>query len=212
MLEEAALPPSPVQGPAPWKVSAGLAISSLPNGVDMPAFHVEPTSPDPMQVEEEACLTVVDICLSGPNGCGSGQISPRPSLLEPEEHGGSPPPVQVDHQIGLVGDGPGTPAVDGRALVVTASTSTNDFIAAFKKPLSMPILSSPPRLRRTRVARARAGELDDSELVPKRSIRLVAKSRYREPKLEAQARKVMMKKLGLEVETQLPDEASFDEF
>jgi hypothetical protein len=66
-----------------------------------------------------------------------------------------------------------------------ASTSTDDFIVAFKKPLSMPILSSPPRLRRTRVARARAGELDDSELVPKRSIRLAAKSRYREPKSEA---------------------------
>jgi hypothetical protein len=71
---------------------------------------------------------------------------------------------------------------------------------------------SPPRLRRTRAAKARAGELDDSELVPKRSARLAAKSRHREPKPEAQARKVMMKRLGLEVETELPDEASFDEF
>jgi hypothetical protein len=82
-----------------------------------------------------------------------------------------------------------------------AATSTADFIAAFKKPLSMPILSSPPRLRRTRVARAWAGELDDSELIPKRSTRLAAKSSYKEPKPEAQARKVMMKKLGLKVET-----------
>jgi hypothetical protein len=53
MLDEAALPPPPVQGPAPWKVSASLAISSPPNSVDRPTFHVEPTPPDPMQVEEE---------------------------------------------------------------------------------------------------------------------------------------------------------------
>ena len=65
----------------------------------------------------------------------------------------------------------------------------------------------------TWAARARAGELDDSELVPKRSARLAAKSRHREQKPEAQARKVMMKRLGLEeVETELPDEASFEEF
>ena len=77
----------------------------------------------------------------------------------------------------------------------------------------MPVLSSPPRLRLTRAARARAGELDDSELVPKRSARLAAKSRHREQKPEAQARKVMMKRLWLEeVETELPDEASFEEF
>ena len=73
----------------------------------------------------------------------------------------------------------------------------------------MPVLSSPPRLRLTRAARARAGELNDSELVPKRSTRLAAKSRHREQKPEAQARKVMMKRLGLEMETELPDEASF---
>jgi hypothetical protein len=74
-------------------------------------------------------------------------------------------------------------------------------------------LSSPPRLRRTGAERAWAGELDDSELVPKRSARLAAKSKYREQKPEAQVRKVMMKRLGLEeVETELPDEASFEEF
>ena len=91
-------------------------------------------------------------------------------------------------------------------------TSTEDFIAAFKKPLMMPVLSSPPRMRLTPAARARAGELDDSELVPKRSARLAAKSRHREQKPEAQARRVMMKCLGLKVETELPDEASFEEF
>jgi hypothetical protein len=104
------------------------------------------------------------------------------------------------------------PAVDGRVPVTSAATSTEDFIAAFKKPHSTPILLSPPRPWRTRVARAWVGELDDLELFPKRNARLAAKSRYREPKPEAQARKVMMKKLGVKVETQLPDEASFDEF
>jgi hypothetical protein len=136
--------------------------------------------------------------------------------LEPEQAGGSPPPAQVDFpaiQVGADGGGPAIPAADGRATDATAATSIEDFIAAFKKPLTTPILSSPPRLRLTRAARARAGELDDSELVPKRSARLAAKSRHREQKPEAQARKVMMKCLGLEeVPTELPDEASFEEF
>ena len=94
-----------------------------------------------------------------------------------------------------------------------AMTSTEDFVATFKKPLTVFVLSSAPRLRLTRAARARAGELDDSELVPKRSVRLAAKSRHREHKPEAQAWKVTMKRLGLEeVETELPDETSFEEF
>ena len=84
----------------------------------------------------------------------------------------------------------------------------DDLVNTFRKPLSQPILSSPPRLRITRAARER----DDEELIPKRSARLAAKSRFREPKPEAQARKVMMKRLGVEVETQLPNEASFQEF
>jgi hypothetical protein len=58
----------------------------------------------------------------------------------------------------------------------------------------------------------RAGLLNDDDLIPKRSARLAAKSKYRAARPEAQARKVMMKKLGVEVETELPDEASFDEF
>ena len=125
----------------------------------------------------------VDLCLSGPDECGSGQTSPRPSLLVPEQARGSPPPVQVDfpaNQLGAHGGGLATPAVDASAPDTTAVTSTEDFIAAFKKPLTMHVLSSPPQLRLTRAARARAGELDDSELIPKRSARLAAKSRHRE--------------------------------
>ena len=137
-----------------------------------------------MLVEVEACMTkrphqagptsqavsevaqAVDPCLSGPYECGSGQTTPRPSLLVPEQAGGSPPPVQVDfpaNQVGVDGGGLATPAVGASAPDATAVTSTEDFIAAFKKPLTMPILSSPPQLRLTRAARARAGELDDSE-------------------------------------------------
>jgi hypothetical protein len=86
----------------------------------------------------------------------------------------------------------------------------DDFISTFRKPLPQPVLSSPPRLRVTRSARART--IEDIELVPKRSARLAAKSKYREQKPEAQARKVMMKRLGVELETQLSDEASFQEF
>ena len=67
---------------------------------------------------------------------------------------------------------------------------------------------SPPTGHRS----ARARGIEDDELVPKRSARLAAKSKYREQKPEAQARKVMMKRLSVEVETQLPDEASFQEF
>jgi hypothetical protein len=84
----------------------------------------------------------------------------------------------------------------------------DDFVSTFRKPLSQAILSSPPRLKITRSARER----DNEELIPKWSTRLAAKSRFREPKPKAQARKVMMKRLGVEVETQLPDEASFQEF
>ena len=83
----------------------------------------------------------------------------------------------------------------------------DDFISTFRKPLSQPVLSSSPRLQVTRSARARA--IEDDELVPKQSFRLAAKSKYREQKPEAQARKVMMKRLGVEVETQLPDDTSF---
>ena len=57
-----------------------------------------------------------------------------------------------------------------------------------------------------------ANELTDDELIPKRSARLAAKSRHREPRPEVQARKVMMKKLGVEVPTEHLDEASFNEF
>ena len=105
MLEEAALPPLPVQGLAPWWELGGHAISSPPNSVDVSAIHVQPTpnSTDVSEValvEVEAGLTshavskealAVDLCLLGPDECGLSQTSSKPSLLETEQAGGSPP-------------------------------------------------------------------------------------------------------------------------
>jgi hypothetical protein len=82
------------------------------------------------------------------------------------------------------------------------------FIEAFKRPLQQPLIASPPRLRITKDPKA----ADDSDFIPKRSARLAAKSKFRAAKPDAQARKVLMKKLGLEVETEKPDDASFEEF
>ena len=68
---------------------------------------------------------------------------------------------------------------------------------------------SPPRLRITKDPKV----ADDGNFIPKRSACLAAKSKFRAMKLDAQARKVLLKKLGLEeVETKKHDGASFDEF
>lgn len=76
----------------------------------------------------------------------------------------------------------------------------------FRRPLLTPLVSSLPRLRSTKVAAW------EDDMVPKHSARLAAKSKFRAAKPEAQARKVMLKKLGAAVETEKPDEASFAEF
>jgi hypothetical protein len=93
--------------------------------------------------------------------------------------------------------------------VVVVPVPMDDFVARFRAPLPQAILST-PILRTTRPVRGR--EIHDEDLLPKRSARLAAKSKFREAKPEAQARKILMKKLGVEVETQEPDTASFDEF
>ena len=82
------------------------------------------------------------------------------------------------------------------------------FIDSFRRPLQQPLVASPPRLRVTRKVNY---DVDD-DFVPKRCARLAAKSKFREPKPEAEARKVMMKRLGLETPTKVPDAASFEEF
>jgi hypothetical protein len=82
------------------------------------------------------------------------------------------------------------------------------FIDAFELPLKQPLIASPPRLRVTKEPKV----VDDGDFVPKRGARLAAKSKFRASKPDAQARKVLMKKLGLEVETEKPDETSYEEF
>jgi hypothetical protein len=95
---------------------------------------------DPMLIEVKACpvsqavsevAQEVNLCLSGPDECAS--------LFMTKRARGSPPPVQVDFPAIQEGADGGGPAID-----VMATTSTEDFIAAFKKPLTMPVLSSPP--------------------------------------------------------------------
>ena len=53
---------------------------------------------------------------------------------------------------------------------------------------------------------------DEGDWIPKQNARLAAKSKFRASKPEAQARHVMLKKLGLVVQNEVPYEASFDEF
>ena len=88
-----------------------------------------------------------------------------------------------------------------------ARTSVNSFIAKYNKPLEQAILST-PCLRSTK----QATSTDGDDWIPKRSARLAAKSKFRENKPDAQARKVMMRRLGLVVDTVHTDEASFQEF
>lgn len=144
----------------------------------------------------------VDLCGSGPEGPTSEPTSPRSGWdcapsdndvvdASPAPRFGSPMPT------------------DENAAAVTAESgrpqTADEFVLTFKKKLQPPLILSTPHVR---VTRARS----DEDFIPKRSVRLAAKSMHRDPKPEAQARKVMMKRLGLEVETERPDEASFDDF
>lgn len=83
------------------------------------------------------------------------------------------------------------------------------FVKSIQLPLPEPLISTTPKLRETKTRKKIEA---DHSLVPKRSARLAAKSGFRAAKPEAQARKVIMKKLGIEVETEQLDQASFEEF
>lgn len=80
------------------------------------------------------------------------------------------------------------------------------FVDHFKRALPRPLIASP----HASGCAAPARQCDD--FVPERSARLAAKSKFRRAKPEAQARKVMMKKLGHDAGTEKPDEASLAEF
>lgn len=134
----------------------------------------------------------VDMCLLGQDECGSRYISPRGPSRPPidfmEQAGGYSSP-DVDG-VGAQHDVDDPPALshsatavttphDGQAATTSATMPTADFVASFKKPLLPPVIHSPPRLRTTRATGVRSGGMDDSELVPKRSARLEAKSKNR---------------------------------
>ncbi|CAD6221411.1 unnamed protein product [Miscanthus lutarioriparius] len=124
----------------------------------------------------------VDVCLFGPDE-ESAHSTPRSPPVTLGQPTDSSPLAQEFNGVDDIAAGVVPP--------VTADPPTiEDFITAFKKPLAQPVILSPPWPRLTRAARSRAQEPDVEEL----------------------ARKVMMKRLGVEIETQLPDEASFDEF
>lgn len=69
--------------------------------------------------------------------------------------------------------------------------NVEEFVHSLKRTLPQPILASPPCLRVIR-ALSRDDEDDDDDLVPV----LRQRAGFREQKPEAQASKVMMKKLG----------------
>jgi hypothetical protein len=166
------------------------------------------TAQAPLFSDAEAAETLF---LSGPEEGGSGPSSPRP----PNERGQKGTVVPSAYFCAQSDNGtekttPTEPDLhvatpeDGDA-VGRASLPPDQFIQSFKKPLQTPVIQSTPRLRTTR-------HKQTDGAFPKRSARLAAKSGHREPKPEAQARKIMMKKLGVHVQTEAPDEASFDEF
>ena len=63
-------------------------------------------------------------------------------------------------------------------------TSVQDFNKGLRLPLDMPLTQSPPRVRVSRVP--------VENLVPRRNDKLAAKSVYRDPQPEKQAKRVMV--------------------
>lgn len=163
-------------------------------------FLFEPSAP--LDLAQRSLALETDIYLLGLEKVYSSEpLSPFPTVSEPSLVMGVM--SRYDPEFEVVASSP----VSGGGSV-PAVPSVEEFIASFKKLLPQLVLPSTPRLRKTRSAHTE----EDDDWVPKRSTRLAAKSKFRADKPEAQARKVMMKKLGFEIETEIPDEASFDEF
>lgn len=142
--------------------------------------------------------------MSGPEG-SSGPNSPLQGEASPGHPSSPATEAAVEDETVI------QPVQEARLDVQADSLNkVEDFIAAFKKPLQQPILTSTPKAHITRMEQTRLRS--DAELVPKRSARLAAKSKNRLPKPEAQARKVLMKKAGIQVRTKLEGAASFEEF
>jgi len=164
--------------------------------VDGPAFLFDPSC-TAQEVHRSSSCMEIDLYSSGPD---TGPSSPARPL--PVDIATAPAATSPVHAIDVDGILDRVATAEPHA----AQVSVDDFIASFKKPLEQSLLNT-PQLRVTK----EACRDEDLLWVPRRSARLAANSRYRENKPDAQARKVLMKKLGYEVDTERPDEASFDE-
>lgn len=88
----------------------------------------------------------------------------------------------IEAQQAAASPAPRTPSVAGSP----TPPFVTEFIAGLKAPILQPQIQSPPRVR---VSRPR-----EENLVPRRSGRLAAKSVYRDPKPEHQAKRVMLRR------------------
>ena len=105
---------------------------------------------DPMMVEVVATLPIIETA-----GAPTGHEAPRTPAS----------PVR----------GCGSPHMDRPASYSSGDGALVSFIDAIKLPLKQLLMVSPPRLRITKDPKA----ADDGDLVPKRSARLAAKSKFR---------------------------------
>ena len=173
-----------------WVAPAGqLNLGSLYGPESMPSFGPDRFD-DTGSMVDRGLPVEVNLYLSGPEDLRSAPNSPRGA--------------QEDGSLVVLP----APPMDEQAPAQPINVDT--FIDSFRKPLEQPILLSPPRLRTTTLARSR--NRTDEELIPKRSARLAAKYRHKEPRLEDQARKIMMRKFDIDVVTEHPDTATFEEF
>lgn len=125
---------------------------------------------------------VVDACLSdAPEECASGSVQ---SVGHLNSTVASSPRPQIGACSGGA-DPSNTPPPDGNEETILPQSPTT-FIDSLKLPLETPLLNTPPRLK---VAR----DVDDC-WVPRRSDRLAAKSAFRDPQPEKQAKRVLVNK------------------
>ena len=86
---------------------------------------------------------------------------------------------------------------------VGAAADLDEFIRSLKVPIQRGILKTSPKRR--------VSKLVDVDLIPRRSSRLAAKSKMRASKTPLQARRVLLKKMGLDQSVASIDTVPFEE-
>jgi len=131
----------------------------------------------------------LDLCLSGLDDCGFGPSSPlgrevvvtaRPSDVA--ELFVAPSGMAADNVAPVAASSP--PGAD--PCIATSPPSPASFVNSLRIPLVVPLLRTTPRVRTSRAI--------DDEWVPRRSDRLAAKSAFRDPQPEKQAKRVLVNK------------------